>query len=138
MSELTRVFVYGTLKRGHCNAYILERGLEKEVSTISRFLGEADTSPIYAMYDCGGYPGLVEDQESGESLKGEVWEVDAETLLRLHQLEDVSVGLYEFKFIQLHQSNHFKDIKAYYYLGNLTGKERISTTWSKERDYRRS
>ena len=48
-----RVFVYGTLKRGHSNHDCL-RG--------QQFIAEAVTQPRYRLHDLGGYPGMVLDE----------------------------------------------------------------------------
>lgn len=85
MSTNTRVFVYGTLKRGLSNARYLAG---------QRFLGEARTQPIYRMVSLGSYPGLFRSTENGRSIVGEVWEVDAACLARLDVLEDLEGGEY--------------------------------------------
>jgi len=76
---MTKVFVYGTLKEGHYNNYLLVRGKK---------LGEAMTLQPFVLYNCG-FPIAVEHSEDAPLLPvmGEVWEVDAETLLRLDRLE---------------------------------------------------
>lgn len=72
----TRVFVYGTLRQGEVNAYLLEG---------ARFLGEHKTLPKYQMYDLGAYPGLVSGGST--AIIGEVYEVDRNQFARLDQLE---------------------------------------------------
>jgi gamma-glutamylcyclotransferase (GGCT)/AIG2-like uncharacterized protein YtfP len=71
-----RVFVYGTLKSGFWNHYLL-KGRE--------FIGAAATSPTYKMID-NGFPVIMPDPE-GKPLAGEIYNVDDETLARLDQLE---------------------------------------------------
>lgn len=73
------VFVYGTLRRGESNHHYL---------TGSQLLGLFDTPPEYALYDLGPYPGLVEGHQS---ISGEVYLIDDETLTKLDVLEDVPV-----------------------------------------------
>jgi len=71
-----RVFVYGTLKSGFWNHYLLE-GCE--------FFGGAATVPTYKMIE-NGFPVIMPDPE-GKPLAGEIYAVDDETLARLDQLE---------------------------------------------------
>jgi gamma-glutamylaminecyclotransferase len=73
------LFVYGTLKRGSKNHRFLSG---------SPFLGEAWTLPKYELVDCGSYPGLVLSMH-GESIQGELFEVDEPLLHLLDQFEDV-------------------------------------------------
>jgi gamma-glutamylcyclotransferase (GGCT)/AIG2-like uncharacterized protein YtfP len=82
---MTRVFVYGTLKRGGENHHWIEA---------QRSVGPARTRPVYRMFDLGGYPGLVRHPQ-GVSIEGELWDVDPAGLARLDVLEDVAGGEYE-------------------------------------------
>jgi gamma-glutamylcyclotransferase (GGCT)/AIG2-like uncharacterized protein YtfP len=74
-----RVFVYGTLKSGFWNHYLLE-GCE--------FFGVA--VPTYKMIENkmieNGFPVIMPDPE-GKPIAGEIYTVDDETLARLDQLE---------------------------------------------------
>lgn len=88
----TLVFVYGTLKRGHCNAHYLNT---------QTFVSEALTTPHYRMVDCGGYPGLYHCPNNGLSIHGEIWQIDPITRTELDRLEDLDIGLYTFEPIQL-------------------------------------
>jgi gamma-glutamylaminecyclotransferase len=76
-----RVFVYGTLKSGFWNHYLL-KGCE--------FFGDAATVPAYKMIEFrmieNGFPVIMPDPE-GKPLAGEIYTVDDETLARLDQLE---------------------------------------------------
>ena len=71
-----RVFVYGTLKSGFRNHYLLED---------CEFFGDATTVPTYKMIE-NGFPVIMPDPE-GKPLAGEIYAVDDETLARLDQLE---------------------------------------------------
>jgi len=73
---MTKVLVYGSLKKGFGNHHILEN---------ARFLGKAVTSPEFTMLHLGGFPGIVRGGET--AITGEVYEVDAATLRRLDRLE---------------------------------------------------
>lgn len=71
-----RIFVYGSLKAGLHNHHRL-RG--------ARFVGNARTEPAFTMYSLGSFPGVV--SIGNTSIEGEVYEVDAETLAGLDELE---------------------------------------------------
>ena len=76
MNKDTVIFVYGTLLRGNHNHEYYLGG--------SRYLGQGLLSG-YALYDLGSYPGVK--QKAGDFVKGEVYAIDAETLVRLNHLE---------------------------------------------------
>jgi gamma-glutamylcyclotransferase (GGCT)/AIG2-like uncharacterized protein YtfP len=71
-----RVFVYGTLKKGFHNAYLLQD---------SEFFGDAVTVPTYSMISVG-FPIIMAD-ENGKQVSGEIYTVDDGTLARLDGLE---------------------------------------------------
>lgn len=74
----TKVFVYGSLKRGYWNNSLL---------STAKFIGEAFTiDGSYTMYD-GGFPYVVLGGD--DDVSGEVWEVDDDTLRNLDRLEGV-------------------------------------------------
>lgn len=86
-SVKTKVFVYGTLKKGYANNYILAG---------STFLGKATTNPKGVMIgEKAPFPYLLEFQykatpgEEAYNIEGEVYEVDEYTLDRLDRLEGV-------------------------------------------------
>ena len=67
-----KIFVYGTLKRGFHNHFLLKD---------AKFLGVAVTEYEYRMIDLGSFPALIPAQEGeGFSIYGEVYEVDDATL----------------------------------------------------------
>jgi len=70
------LFVYGTLKRGFGNHDLLYR---------ARFIGNAVTKHKYALYE-SGIP-FVYPFEEVSQIKGEVYEVDRETLECIDALE---------------------------------------------------
>jgi len=80
--ETTTVFVYGTLKNDHSNHGYLRN---------SRFIGEFKTNPKWALLDLGPYPAMIVGHLE---VKGEVYEIDYDTLADLDMLEGVAVGLY--------------------------------------------
>ena len=79
-----KLFIYGTLKRGHSRAGVLSG---------QRFLGEVYTQARYRLYDTGSYPALVEvalsDGVRGREIQGELWQVDAACLATLDKIEGV-------------------------------------------------
>lgn len=66
-----RVFVYGTLKRGHGNHSLLRE---------AKFIGEALTIKKFRLFDVG-FPYAVPSQK-GARLKGEVYEVNSPEIMR--------------------------------------------------------
>ena len=86
------IFVYGSLKRG----FALHRHLSGQ-----EFLSVASTQPSYRLFDCGAYPAMVKVAVNGRSVKGEVFRVDQEGLLRLDEVEGVKEGLYVRDFVTL-------------------------------------
>lgn len=73
----SRVFVYGTLMRGHPNHGHL-RG--------AAFLGPHVTGPAYTMLHLGVYPGVRRGGRT--AVHGEVYRVSPAMLARLDRLED--------------------------------------------------
>jgi gamma-glutamylaminecyclotransferase len=72
----TKVFVYGTLKKGFSNHSII---------MTSPFVKEAATKPEFTMITLGGFPGILANGNT--SIIGEVYEVSEFTLDRLDKLE---------------------------------------------------
>jgi len=70
------LFVYGTLKRGYTNHHYLSG---------SKFLGRATTKDKFALYS-DGIPYLLKHPPVSR-IKGELYEVDEETLKRVDVLE---------------------------------------------------
>lgn len=76
----TKVFVYGTLKKGNSH-----RGLDRWASGV-RFIGEAVTAePSYSLYDLGAFPAV--NMNGNSHISGEVWVVDDQTMQDLDQIE---------------------------------------------------
>jgi gamma-glutamylaminecyclotransferase len=108
-----RVFVYGTLKSGFWNHYLLE-GCE--------FFGGAGTVPTYKMIENkmieNGFPVIMPDPE-GKPIAGEIYTVDDETLARLDQLEREGSS-YDRKLIDVTlplASGERLPTKAFIYIG---------------------
>ena len=70
------IFVYGTLKEGYGNHYLLTKALK---------VGKAETDEKYSMYEMG-IPFVVKD-EKDTTIKGEVYLVDTQTFRNVDLLE---------------------------------------------------
>lgn len=60
----------------------------------ARFLGGAELTRGYALYDLGAYPGAVVDESSAIALYGEVYQVDTATFEALDRLEEYPTGIH--------------------------------------------
>lgn len=117
------LFVYGTLKRGHCRNRVLDD---------HRFLGEAVTKPKYRMYSVdGAFPALVED-EDGKPIKGEVWEATDALMQTLDMIEGVSAGLYKRAAIQLEEPFDEKEVVGYLFLEDTSDLTDCGVNWQGE------
>ena len=76
MKKNSLVFVYGTLRKGEVNDYLLNS---------ASYLGHHTTEPHYKMVSLGSYPGVV--KQGRTRIEGEVYDVDAETMTALDRLE---------------------------------------------------
>lgn len=116
------VFIYGTLKRGHCRAAMLAG---------QRFLGTARTAPNYRLVNCGTYPGLVPAAPGlGIAVLGEVWEVDRDCLAALDAEEGIDAGLYQRAGIDL--EGHWPHVEGYLYLRDTTTLHECGNCWTLE------
>jgi gamma-glutamylcyclotransferase (GGCT)/AIG2-like uncharacterized protein YtfP len=91
MDDMKLIFVYGTLKLGFGNNYLLKK---------QKYVGEAITKPIYRLWNLGSYPGMTEDRVDGKAIKGELWEVSDIAIKALDRLECVP-SLYRRVAIEL-------------------------------------
>ena len=76
----TLVFVYGSLKKGFGNHRLLED---------ADFL-QNDTIQNHTMYSLGAFPAIVPDDNADVPVKGELYSVTNDELLRLNRLEGYS------------------------------------------------
>ena len=74
------LFVYGTLKKGFSNNYLLEN---------SKFISKAKTLDKFQLYNCknGYFPFLLKSEQNNQ-VNGEVYLIDSRTLINLDDLED--------------------------------------------------
>lgn len=73
------IFVYGTLKQGFHNHYLLED---------AEFISEAKTKQQYPMVNTEEYfPYLIDEAGKGYSIEGELYRIDEEILTMLDILE---------------------------------------------------
>lgn len=91
-SDKTRIFVYGSLKKGYGNYDYFLRNAD--------FVSNAVTKEPYKMYSLGGFPGVVKDAEV--HIKGELYDVDVVQLARIDRLE----GHPTFYERELIETNH--------------------------------
>src|SRR5690606_18657156 len=112
-----KIFVYGTLKKGHCRQHVLKN---------QKFIQYAETSPNYRLYNCGSYPGLVES-DTGVSIKGELWEVDEECKELLDAIEGVPY-LYKLQSILLNGVND--EVFSYFFQLNTSNLEDCGDCWN--------
>ena len=112
------VFVYGTLRKGFGNHYLLET---------SEYLGEFRQPIHFDMVDMGAFPGLVETNNPFSStITVEGYKVTEETLKRLDSLEGYP-SFYNRKIIKI------GDIEGYIYY--LNGGNRYNYKIVREGDW---
>ncbi len=77
MEQKNLIFVYGTLRNGHCNHHLLKDAY---------CYGIGSTESSYAMYLVSGYP-YITSSETRYPIVGELYGVDDETLNLLDRME---------------------------------------------------
>jgi gamma-glutamylcyclotransferase (GGCT)/AIG2-like uncharacterized protein YtfP len=105
-----RVFVYGTLRRGHRNHFLLET---------SKFMGEAATLRPYWMITTGVFPVVLDSVPADFgfpplAIAGEIYHVDDATLEQLDRLEDKGRA-YDRKMADVCASGN--KVQAHIYIG---------------------
>jgi gamma-glutamylcyclotransferase (GGCT)/AIG2-like uncharacterized protein YtfP len=109
-AQTHRVFVYGTLRRGRVNHFLLET---------SNFIGEAATLRPYWMITTGGFP-VVLDAVPADfgfpplAVAGEIYHVDDATLEQLDRLE-AEGRAYDRKVTDVYEGGH--RVQAQIYVG---------------------
>jgi gamma-glutamylcyclotransferase (GGCT)/AIG2-like uncharacterized protein YtfP len=113
----TRLFVYGTLKRG-CHKHSLLKD--------QQFLGLAWTLPRYRLYDRGAFPCLVQVAAGGVAVQGELWAVDEAALRRIDEWEDAP-HLFIRQAIDLEDGS--PSVEAYFYRGDVSALMDCGAIW---------
>lgn len=105
---MTKIFVYGLLKRGFSLHNLMKTAV---------FLGVAQTLPQYRLVNCGEYPGLRKTASQGEGIavQGEVFEVNSTVLKQLDEAEGVDEGLYRRGKIELASPFDQMEIEAWFF-----------------------
>jgi gamma-glutamylcyclotransferase (GGCT)/AIG2-like uncharacterized protein YtfP len=107
------VFVYGSLKKGFHNNYLLGK---------SKLVAEG-TLPRVKMLRLWGFPGLVDGKGGAE---GEVYEIDDLTLATLDRLEGVAYGFYKRETREVDVKGSDKKMACEVYLyGREIGDEEV-------------
>jgi gamma-glutamylcyclotransferase (GGCT)/AIG2-like uncharacterized protein YtfP len=109
-----RLFVYGTLMRGGCRHNLLAG---------QRFISAATTTPFFALYDLGAYPGLVRCPTSGDAVHGELYDIDDTALPMLDRAEDAP-DLYRREEIEL---TDLSRAVTYIYQRDVSNAKRITS-----------
>ncbi|XP_057801790.1 putative gamma-glutamylcyclotransferase At3g02910 isoform X2 [Salvia miltiorrhiza] len=107
------IFVYGTLKRGFYNHYLLEDLIRAGAAA---YLGPCTTVEAYPLV-CGPYgiPYLVNLPGSGQRIRGELYSVSSvHGLARLDELEGVDRGHYERLPVAVAAEGGGQDAEAYF------------------------
>ncbi|WP_438482406.1 gamma-glutamylcyclotransferase family protein [Oleiharenicola lentus] len=117
---MTKVFVYGTLKRG---------GRNQRFMAGQRFITEARTPAGFTLYSLGYYPGMIRDPHDTHGVTGELWEVDDACLALLDELEGVDEKLYERVAISLAAPFVAERAQTYLYLCSLEGRAHLGATF---------
>ncbi|MCG8043516.1 MAG: gamma-glutamylcyclotransferase family protein [Candidatus Thiodiazotropha taylori] len=122
MKSISRVFVYGTLRKNQVNHDLLSS---------ATYLGDHQTQPVYKMFHLGSYPGVV--KSGSTSISGEVYLVDALTMSQLDRLEGYP-NAYTRELIPTPWGQAW----IYLYRGSLQGRQIIQTgRWHDEINWRR-
>ena len=98
---MTRLFVYGTLKKGFCREHYLAD---------ETFVRTTSTASGYILFDCGSYPALAIGGH--DFVFGELYEVQETTMRILDRVEAVDEGLYERGTVKLYDG---EVATAYFY-----------------------
>lgn len=111
MSKL--LFAYGTLKSDQRGGGFMEG---------QKLLGEAITEPKYQLYNCGSYPCLVEDDENGVAVVGELWEINEDLIPGLDAYEGAP---FLFRQGTVKLSSHPNEDVMVYFFNQPTARLRV-------------
>ncbi|KFK31441.1 hypothetical protein AALP_AA6G112100 [Arabis alpina] len=93
------IFVYGTLKRNQPNHFLLQDLIS---SNNAVFIGQRTTRLQYPLVTgLYGIPYLINKSGSGQKIRGELYSVSKQGLVRLDELEGIKVEHYERLLIEV-------------------------------------
>ncbi|MCG7865283.1 MAG: gamma-glutamylcyclotransferase [Candidatus Thiodiazotropha taylori] len=122
MKSISRVFVYGTLRKNQVNHDLLSS---------APYLGDHQTEPVYKMFHLGSYPGVVKNGST--AISGEVYLVDTLTMSHLDRLEG-----YPHAYSRELIPTPWGQAWIYLYRGSLRDRQIIQTgVWHDEINWRR-
>jgi len=108
-----KVFVYGTLKKGFGNHFLLKDSQFIKVDKVSGL-----------MYNIGPFPGAV-PAKGDNPLHGEIYEIDETTLQRLDRLEGVP-HLYRR---ETEKTSSGEEVFIYWFNGHTEGRPIFGGIW---------
>jgi len=98
-----KIFVYGTLKKGFKNNYLLKNAI---------FLQNYITTKTYPMIDSGfGFPYLLNKPGIGKQIQGEIYEISKDLKKDLDILEDVP---------RLYYLDDIEEFKTYFVIEKIS------------------
>ena len=112
------VAVYGTLKKGHGNHHLLEG---------SEFIGRGRTVEKYPMTDSIGFPYTYEEQGEGHRIVVELYNVTAEVMESLDDLEGVAHGHYYSNFVEVELDSGEVVIAEMYFANHIRNSDETLT-----------
>ncbi len=119
---MSRLFVYGTLKRGFRAHNILRN---------ANYIGKAKTDARYQLYKVNWFPGMVFDERQQGGVHGELYEIAKETFVALDSYEGAP-DLFKRQTIFLDDG---EEAIAYIFNKDAHDLERIeSGEWTEGRD----
>lgn len=102
------VFVYGTLKRGKPNHGIID------CMSVNNFVSNGYINGT--LYETSYFPILAIDQRPEGKIYGELWEVCADTEIRIDNLEGIGTGFYQKGVIDVTMNNGGKAQAIVYHM----------------------
>ena len=113
----TILFVYGSLKRGERNHHLIRD---------QRFLFEVTGLPKYRLLDLGTYPGIVRDNATGLTIRGELFEIQDCALDELDEFEG-SPEHYKREVIEIDGIEG--PVESYFYQHSIPERARSGSVW---------
>ena len=122
--HMNNIFVYGTLKRGLGNNHFVAG---------QKFIGVAETSPDFRLFDGGAFPAMVEFPDTGVKVVGELWSVSDSCKRRVDGLEGIP---HMYKRIPVTLVSHPDlDVETYVMHEAPRGWEDCGISWSRRKTW---